>query len=191
MFFLYTFTGSMLTFAGILYVAWFNQQFVRGEWNFSIVQLTYAAQQMSFDQQAWVLGALLAGFAVKVPLFPVHTWLPLAHTEAPTAGSVILAGVLLKLGTYGLLRFAMPMCPEAIVAFLEATDFEDAIRNAVSLGGDSDTLTCITGGIAHAFYGEVPDAIAQAVLARLDEPLRQMVEAFCDRYCQPHRFQHP
>jgi len=81
--------------------------------------------------------------------------------------------------------------PEAIVAFLEATDFEDAIRNAVSLGGDSDTLTCITGGIAHAFYGEVPDAIAQAVLARLDEPLRQMVEAFCDRYCQPHRFQHP
>ena len=55
-----------------------------------------------------VLG-LLAGFAVKVPLFPVHTWLPLAHTEAPTAGSVILAGVLLKLGTYGLLRLAVPI----------------------------------------------------------------------------------
>ena len=55
---------------------------------------------------------LLAGFAVKVPLFPVHTWLPLAHTEAPTAGSVILAGVLLKLGTYGLLRFALPVLPD-------------------------------------------------------------------------------
>ena len=54
---------------------------------------------------------LLAGFAVKVPLFPVHTWLPLAHTEAPTAGSVILAGVLLKLGTYGMLRFAVPVLP--------------------------------------------------------------------------------
>lgn len=73
--------------------------------------------------------------------------------------------------------------PEAIIAFLDSTDFEDAIRNAVSLGGDSDTLTCITGGIAHAFYGGVPDAIQQEVLARLDAPLRQVTEAFCDRYC--------
>lgn len=72
--------------------------------------------------------------------------------------------------------------PEAIVAFLDATDFEDAIRNAVSLGGDSDTLTCITGGIAHAFYGEVPAAIHQSVLERLDAPLREIVEKFCDRY---------
>ncbi|MDX2214558.1 MAG: ADP-ribosylglycohydrolase family protein [Oculatellaceae cyanobacterium bins.114] len=68
--------------------------------------------------------------------------------------------------------------PEAIIAFLESTDFEDAIRNAVSLGGDSDTLTCITGGIAEAFYGEVPEAIAQAVLERLDPPLRQITETF-------------
>ncbi|HEY9888466.1 MAG TPA: ADP-ribosylglycohydrolase family protein [Candidatus Obscuribacterales bacterium] len=73
--------------------------------------------------------------------------------------------------------------PEAIVAFLDATDFEDAIRNAVSLGGDSDTLTCITGGIAHAFYGAVPEEIKQEVLARLDAPLREVTEAFCDRYC--------
>lgn len=73
--------------------------------------------------------------------------------------------------------------PEAIVAFLDATDFEDAIRNAVSLGGDSDTLTCITGGIAQAFYKGVPDAIAKPVWARLDEPLTQVVKAFCDRYC--------
>jgi len=72
--------------------------------------------------------------------------------------------------------------PEAIIAFLDSTDFEDAIRNAVSLGGDSDTLTCITGGIAHAFYGSVPDDIRQSVLERLDEPLRNVVEAFCDRY---------
>jgi len=122
-FFLYTFTGSMLTFAGVLYVAWFNSTLPAhfyigaGTWSFDIQTLYLAAASMSLTEQSWVLGALLAGFAVKVPLFPVHTWLPLAHTEAPTAGSVILAGVLLKLGTYGLLRFALPMCPEAVVEY--------------------------------------------------------------------------
>jgi len=115
-FFLYTFTGSMLTFAGVLYVAYINS-IVTGSWSFDIQTLYLAAAGMSSTEQAWVLGALLAGFAVKVPLFPVHTWLPLAHTEAPTAGSVILAGVLLKLGTYGLLRFALPMCPDAVVEY--------------------------------------------------------------------------
>jgi len=127
-FFLYTFTGSMLTFAGVLWVAWYNANLVMspglieqapnaGKWTFMIADLVAAAQTMSPTQQAWVLGALCAGFAVKVPIFPVHTWLPLAHTEAPTAGSVILAGVLLKLGTYGLLRLAIPMCPAAVVEF--------------------------------------------------------------------------
>ncbi len=67
--------------------------------------------------QWWAFLGLIIGFSIKVPLFPVHTWLPLAHTEAPTAGSVILAGVLLKLGTYGLLRFALPMVPEGAIAF--------------------------------------------------------------------------
>jgi ADP-ribosylglycohydrolase len=72
--------------------------------------------------------------------------------------------------------------PEAIVALLDSTDFEDAIRNAVSLGGDADTLTCITGGIAEAFYGGVPEAIAQEVLGRLDVPLRGVVEEFSVRF---------
>ena len=116
LFFLYTFTGSMLTFSGVLYVAWYNAH-ESGNWSFHIAQLYQAAIAMTEQQQTWVLLALLAGFAVKIPLFPLHTWLPLAHTEAPTAGSVILAGVLLKLGTYGLLRFAIPMCPEAVVAW--------------------------------------------------------------------------
>jgi len=112
-FFLYTFTGSMLTLAGIIYVAW-QGSVLHGQWTFDILGLYQVAQQMSVAEQLWVLLALLAGFAVKVPLWPVHTWLPLAHTEAPTAGSVILAGVLLKLGTYGLLRFAVPMTPDAL-----------------------------------------------------------------------------
>lgn len=72
--------------------------------------------------------------------------------------------------------------PQAIIAFLESTDFEDAIRNAVSLGGDSDTIACITGGIAHAFYGSVPEAIAQPALASLDELLRTVTERFISKY---------
>lgn len=84
--------------------------------------------------------------------------------------------------TYTFNESCQETVPEAMVAFLDAADFEDAIRNAVSLGGDSDTLTCITGGIAHAFYGSVPDAIAQQVWARLDEPLGNIVRAFGDRY---------
>ena len=72
--------------------------------------------------------------------------------------------------------------PQAIVAFLESTDFEDAIRNAISIGGDSDTIACITGGIAQAFYGDVPDAIARLVLNKIDEPLSLVVKAFANKY---------
>ncbi|UCD73799.1 MAG: NADH-quinone oxidoreductase subunit M, partial [Phycisphaerales bacterium] len=117
-FFLYTFTGSMITLAGLLYVAWQYAAANDYVWSFAIADLTtFARTQLSGGQQAWVLLALMAGFAVKVPLFPLHTWLPLAHTEAPTAGSVILAAVLLKLGTYGLYRFVLPMVPMAVVEF--------------------------------------------------------------------------
>lgn len=123
-FFLYTFTGSMLTLAGLVYVVWFNATRMEpgdfrgsGVWTFDIATLQEAAARMSGREQAWVMFAMLAGFAVKIPLFPVHTWLPLAHTEAPTAGSVILAGVLLKLGTYGMFRFVLPFTPQAVTEY--------------------------------------------------------------------------
>ncbi|MBV8881101.1 MAG: ADP-ribosylglycohydrolase family protein [Planctomycetaceae bacterium] len=72
--------------------------------------------------------------------------------------------------------------PESLIAFFESTDFEDAIRNGISLGGDSDTLTCITGSVAEAFYGGVPDPIGKEALARLDDPLRAVVRRFRERY---------
>jgi len=119
-FFIYTFTGSLFTLAGLIYVAWQYQVASYGTWSFSIAELSQFAATMPPSEQAWILFALLAGFAVKIPVFPVHTWLPLAHTEAPTAGSVILAGVLLKLGTFGVYRFVLPMVPEALVVYAPA-----------------------------------------------------------------------
>ncbi len=117
MFFLYTFAGSVLTFAGVLYLGWKTYATGGGSLRFDLDSLYRLAAQghLSATEQTWLFLAFFAGFAIKVPLFPMHTWLPLAHTEAPTAGSVILAGVLLKLGTYGFLRMSVPMLPEAAV----------------------------------------------------------------------------
>lgn len=118
-FFLYTFAGSVLTFAGILYLAIRAAEIAGSEViSFDLSRLTTVALGefgLSTFEQSIVFLALFAGFAIKVPFFPFHTWLPLAHTEAPTAGSVLLAGVLLKLGTYGFLRFSLPMVPEGAV----------------------------------------------------------------------------
>lgn len=113
-FFLYTLAGSVFTFAGIVYLAYYTYT-TQGTITLNIEQLIQMAQDgfLPASVQWWIFLALAAGFAIKVPLFPVHTWLPLAHTEAPTAGSVILAAVLLKLGTYGFCRLSIPMLPDA------------------------------------------------------------------------------
>ncbi|MCU0688208.1 MAG: NADH-quinone oxidoreductase subunit M [Phycisphaerales bacterium] len=115
-FFLYTFTGSIIALAGLVYIAWFHAS-KTGTWSFDLDVMKTAARSMPASTQWWLFLALMLGFAVKVPLFPLHTWLPLAHTEAPTAGSVVLAGVLLKLGTYAIYALAIPMLPAGAILF--------------------------------------------------------------------------
>ena len=113
-FVLFTMVGSMLMLVAILYCAWRMRDggaaptFGYEDW--------LARLHLSSREQLWVFAAFALAFAIKVPLFPLHTWLPDAHTEAPTGGSVILAGVLLKMGTYGFLRFALPLFPLALAS---------------------------------------------------------------------------
>ncbi|HTJ40946.1 MAG TPA: NADH-quinone oxidoreductase subunit M [Kofleriaceae bacterium] len=107
-FVIYTMVGSLCMLAAILYV-YATYGAVKGEYTTDLDQLTNLV--LSHNAQFWCFGAFALAFAIKVPLFPLHTWLPDAHVEAPTAGSVILAGVLLKFGIYGFLRFAIPLFP--------------------------------------------------------------------------------
>ncbi len=109
-FILYTMAGSVLMLVAILWLASFHQV-QTGVPSFDLADLM--ALSIPSGLQTWLFLAFAVAFAIKVPIFPFHTWLPDAHVEAPTAGSVILAGVLLKMGTYGLLRFAFPLFPEA------------------------------------------------------------------------------
>jgi NADH-quinone oxidoreductase subunit M len=113
-FILYTMGGSVLMLLAILSLALLHHA-QAGSYSFDLLK-TYALQ-IPPSQQGWLFLAFALAFAIKVPLFPFHTWLPDAHVEAPTAGSVILAGVLLKMGTYGFLRFAFPLFPDAAAQF--------------------------------------------------------------------------
>jgi NADH-quinone oxidoreductase subunit M len=117
-FFLYTFAGSIITLLGLALLVMYVIRHSDIAYPFSIPELAAVLQvrRMPVSLQIWLLLAVSLGFAFKVPLFPFHTWLPLAHTEAPTAGSVILAGVLLKLGAYGFLRICLPIFPDACYA---------------------------------------------------------------------------
>ncbi len=111
-FFLYTFTGSLLMLVGMLFVAYIYHN-LTGVWSFAITD--WYALVLPVDYQRWLFAAFFIGFAIKVPMFPFHTWIPYAHGQAPTIGSVILAAVLLKMGTYGFVRFSLPMFPDASV----------------------------------------------------------------------------
>jgi NADH-quinone oxidoreductase subunit M len=113
-FFLFTFTGSLFMLLGILTLVFFHGK-LTGRYTFDATLLF--ENPVPAEVQAWVFLALFLGFAVKVPMFPLHTWLPDAHTEAPTAGSILLAAVLLKLGTYGFIRFSLPLLPNASIRF--------------------------------------------------------------------------
>ncbi len=111
-FFLYTFTGSLIMLVGMLFVAYIYHN-LTGVWSFAITD--WYALVLPVNYQLWLFAAFFIGFAIKVPMFPFHTWIPYAHGQAPTIGSVILAAVLLKMGTYGFVRFSLPMFPDASV----------------------------------------------------------------------------
>jgi NADH-quinone oxidoreductase subunit M len=144
-FFIYTLAGSLITLLGVLAVVLHCAD--TGGLTFSIPELVRRGHLLQEGTQKWIFLAMMVGFAVKVPLVPVHTWLPLAHVEAPTAGSVLLAGVLLKLGSYGFLRLCLPLVPDA----------------AASLGMPLIGVLAVTGIVYGAFCSLAQDDIKKLV----------------------------
>lgn len=154
-FFLYTLAGSLLTLIGVVALVLVHREYSPGNvLTFSIPELTEGLAKLQWDRWAYDSGVhwsaspqalifllLFAGFAIKVPLFPFHTWLPLAHVEAPTAGSILLAGVLLKVGGYGFLRFNLGMTPDGaydLMPFLAALSIAGIIYGALTALAQSD-----------------------------------------------------
>lgn len=154
-FFLYTLAGSLLTLLGVVALVLIHREHSPGHLlTFSIPELTEGLANLPWDRwsynesvhwaaspQALIFLLLFAGFAIKVPLFPFHTWLPLAHVEAPTSGSILLAGVLLKVGGYGFLRFNLGMTPDGayyLIPFLAAISIVGIIYGALTALAQSD-----------------------------------------------------
>jgi NADH-quinone oxidoreductase subunit M len=117
-FFIYTLVGSLIMLVALLFLGYHAGDAINGgvftsDWRL----LSSEAYQIGLVEQTYMFAAFALAFCIKVPLFPFHTWLPYAHTEAPTAGSVVLAAIMLKMGTYGLIRFCIPIFPNATIAF--------------------------------------------------------------------------
>lgn len=115
-FFLYTFSASLLMLFGILCCAYLHYS-LTGKWSFSIIDW-YRFLNIGLDKQQILFIAFFIGIAVKVPMFPFHTWLPYAHGQAPSVGSIILASILLKMGSYAFIRFSLPLFPDATISFI-------------------------------------------------------------------------
>ena len=152
-FFVYTMFGSAFMLVGILATAFLTAAETGNPVSFDLVYLA-EEQALATNTARWIFLSFALAFAVKVPLFPVHTWLPDAHTNAPTAGSVILAGVMLKLGTYGFLRFGIYLFPEAAVYFAPVL---------VGLG----TIGIIYGAIAATMQKDLKRLVAYSSVAHL------------------------
>ncbi|RAX54926.1 NADH-quinone oxidoreductase subunit M [Helicobacter sp. 16-1353] len=114
-FFLYTFSASLVMLFGILYFAYLYYS-ATGILSFNLMD--WYMLQLDFDIQRWLFVAFFIGIAVKIPMFPLHTWLPYAHGQAPTVGSIILAAILLKMGSYAFIRFSLPLFPDASIYFI-------------------------------------------------------------------------
>ncbi|MDG1409621.1 MAG: NADH-quinone oxidoreductase subunit M [Acidimicrobiales bacterium] len=152
-FFIYTMMGSALMLVGIISTAVITANTTGNDLTFGLIELA-EAQALATNTARWVFLSFALAFAVKVPLFPLHTWLPDAHTNAPTAGSVILAGVMLKLGTYGFLRFGIYLFPEAAVYFAAWL---------VALG----TIGIIYGAVAATMQRDLKRLVAYSSVAHL------------------------
>ena len=152
-FFLFTMFGSALMLVAIVALAFLHSSAYGGDVTFDLVTIA-ETQLLATNTARWLFLAFALAFAVKVPLFPVHTWLPDAHTNAPTAGSVILAAVMLKLGTYGLVRFGLYLFPEASVHFAPLM---------VTLG----VIGIIYGAIAAAMQRDLKRLVAYSSVAHL------------------------
>lgn len=152
-FILYTLSGSVLMFIGLLYLVWV-QYTQTGQISFALEDLM--ATKLTVTEQAWLFGAFCAAFAVKIPLIPFHSWLPEAYVEAPTGGSLILAGVLFQMGVYGLLRFAYPLFPigaEMLAPWIGALAVAGIIYGALIAWAQEDVKrTMAYASISHMGY---------------------------------------
>jgi NADH-quinone oxidoreductase subunit M len=174
-FFLYTMFGSVLMLAAILYLS-YQYSKITGYWSFDYFELQRVL--LPRHVQVWLWAAFTLSFIIKVPMFPVHTWLPDAHTEAPTAGSVILAAVLLKMGTYGYLRFSMGLFPEAsaeLAANLAGVAVLGGILYGALCAWKQDDVKRLVAYSSVAHLGYVMLGIFAATPAAMEGAVLQMV----------------